>query len=211
MTVLAPHLPPVAARPDHRLPALSGAGFVACALVGNTLTESAGGVVAASASTAARLGLALELVGFVLLLVFVGWLGSAVLGRSGASMAGYAAVTAGGVLVAVKLGSGADLLAAWHQHGALDKTAVEALVAANGEAFVLSWLPMGVLVAAAAVALAGVGLVGRVMQVSGVVVGGLTVGFGILGSVLPAAGVPIPFLLCLVWLVAVGVLGLRRR
>lgn len=211
MTVLAPPASRQSVPLVRRLQPLTGAGFVACALAGNSLTESVSGVAAAASSTAARLGLALELSGLLLLIGFVAWLGSVLLRGPAISQAAYAAVLAGGVLIALKLGSGADLLAAWHHHDTLDRSTVAGLVAANDEAFVLSWLPMGVLVAAGSVALARVGMAGPVLRVTGVVAGSLTVAFGVLGSVMPGAAVPLPFLACLVWLVAVGAAALRRQ
>lgn len=206
MTALTPTVTRAERRPAERAPALAGAGFVVCALLGNSLTESTT-VAQAADSTSAVTGLAVELLGFVLLLVFVGWLAT----TARAGLAGSTAAIAGGVLVAVKLGSGGALLAAWHEHEQLDGSAVDALLAVNDAAFVLAWLPFGVLIVSAAIALSDAGIAGPVLRVIGLVVGSLTVALGIAGAAVPAAAVPIPFLLCLVWLVAVGVRGVRAR
>ncbi len=103
--------------------------------------------------------------------------------------------------VAVKLGSGTALLAAWHEDD-LGKGSVEALVAINDAAFVLTWLPFGLLIMAAAAVLEQAGLIGRVLRAAGLCLGGLTGGLGVIGAAEPTAAVPIPFLLSLVWLVA---------
>ena len=193
-------------RPGRRNPAaLSGAGFVAAVLVGNTLTESAGGrgalgeLAAWAASPTAAAGLVAELVGFVLLLGFV-----PLLARSGRGDSAAVAAVAGGVAAAVKLGSGALLLGALHGRDDLDESAASALLAANGAAFVLFWIGFGLFVAAAARGLAAAGAVGRTLAVGGQVLGSLTVVAGVAGAVVPALAVPIPFLLTLVWTVAVS-------
>jgi hypothetical protein len=129
--------------------------------------------------------------------------------RPSAPTAGSAAASvvavAAAVMVAVKLGSGADLLAALHEREQLDEVTASALVASNDASFVLFWLPYGVFVAAAALALSATGLVGPALRWSGIALGGLAVVLGVLGSVVPALAVPIPFLLALVWLAAVSV------
>lgn len=184
-------------RPRSRWAALTGAGFVVCALAGNGL---AGGVdlTEAERPLAAQLGLGLEVVGVAFLALYVAWVCSV----AGPGLGRTTAAAAGAVMVAVKLGSGAALLAAWHEED-LARTSEEALVALNDAAFVLSWLPFGLLVAAAAVALGD--LVGRPLRTTGLLLGGLTVALGVVGSVAPGAAVPIPFLLSLVWLLVVSV------
>ncbi len=193
---------------SDRLPLLAGAGFVVCALAGNSLTESAtgsgtlGALAAQADSSAARVGLGLELLGFVLLTVFAGVLVHRL--RAVPSAAASVLAVAAAVMIAVKLASGADLLGALHQHAELDAVTAHALVSANDAAFVLFWLPYGVFLAAAATALAAAGLVGAALRWSGTVLGTLTVAFGALGSVEPELAVPIPFLLGLLWLAALS-------
>ena len=189
--------------------ALTGAGFVAAVLVGNTLTGSTGGgggalgeLTAWAGSPAAAAGLVAELVGFVLLLGFVPVLSRA--GR-GEGDAAAVAVVAGGVAAAVKLGSGALLLGALHGRDALDEASASALLAANDAAFVLFWIGFGLFVAAGARGLAATGAVGGVLGVGGQVLGSLTLVAGVAGAVVPALAVPIPFLLTLVWTVVVSV------
>lgn len=202
-TDTGPHVPLV-----RRLGLLSGAGFVAAVLAGNSLTESVtgagvlGDLDALAASTAARSGLVLELTAFVLLLCFVGLLAVAV---RRTTAAGVMAV-AGTAMVTVKLGSAASYLAALHSRDDLDETTALALVEQNAAAFVLTWIPFGVFVAAAAVALLGSGLAGRVAGGTGLVLGVLGILAGLVGAVWPAHAVPVPFLLSLLW---VGVVSVR--
>lgn len=199
-TTTAPATPP-ATTIGWRPGALAGLGFVVAVLAGNSLTESAAGngaladLTALSSSTAARLGLGLELLAFVLLLGFA----AEVAARSARGAAVHLSVLAAAVMVAVKLGSGAAVLGAVHDPGPLDQASADLLVDANGAAFVLSWLGFGGFVAAGAVALAAGGAVGRVLRGLGLGLGVLTVAAGIVGSVVPAAAVPIPFLLALLW------------
>lgn len=193
-----------ATRAGTRAGSLTGAGFVAAVLVGNSLTESAAGtgvlgdLEAVANSTAARIGLALELVGFVLLLVFV----AGVVARAARGTAAHVALLAGGAAVAVKVASAAAVLGALQRRADLDEAAATALVATNDAAFTLFWMGYGVFAVASASALSGV--VGDGLRWSGTVLGSLTVAAGVLGSVTGAA-VPIPFLLTLLWTVALSV------
>jgi hypothetical protein len=183
---------------------LCGAGFVAAALIGNGLAGSVD-LVEADRPLAAQVGLGVEVAGLGLLLLFVAWL--ARLGE--ASLARTVAVVAGAVMAAVKLGSGTGLLAAWHEED-LPEPVVEALVAVNDAAFVLSWLPFGLLVAATAVVLAGAGAQGPRMRAVGLGLGGLVAVAGVLGSAAPALAVPVPFLLSLAWLLVASVRTVTR-
>lgn len=190
--------------------AACGPLFVASALVGNSLTESVAGdgdlatLGLKATSLAVRAGLALELVGLVLLAACVGWLGSLVLRSGGATMAATTMLVTGTAAVTVKLSSGADLLAGLLAHDRIDEATAAALVASNGVAFELLWVVYGVFVASAGVALAASGLVGRAWRAAALVLGVLTTACGVAGAVEPALAVPIPFLLSLVWLVGVA-------
>lgn len=190
--------------------ATTGPFFVACALVGNSLTESVAGETELAtlglkaASLQVRTGLALELLGLVLLLVCVGWLGSIVLRAGGATLSATTMLVAGAAAISVKLSSGSDVLAGLLAHDELDEAAAVALVASNGVAFELFWVVYGVFVASAGTALAAAGLVGRAWRAVAVALGLLTTACGVAGAVEPALAVPIPFLLSLVWLLGVA-------
>ncbi len=195
-----------------RLAVVTGPAFVVLVLVGNSLTESVvdpnastlDRLAAQAVSTTVHVGLAAELLAFSCLAVFVAALHT-LLGRSGAaSTAANLATVAGTVMIAVKLGSGAAYLAALSEHERLSEEAATALLASNGAAFMLCWLPWGLFVGACAVALHGTGLVGRVSLVTGVAAGGLAVAATLSGVTTPDDANPMPFLLGLVWVLVVG-------
>lgn len=208
-------------RRSDRVGAATGALFVACILAGNSMTESVVGQDDSPAGTAADLaaqaasatvhaGLVLELVGLLLLGGFATTV--AVLGRrrSAHEVLPGVVLLAGGLVVAVKLASAAPYLAALANDG-LSEEVRHALVEANGAAFVLTWLPYAVLVGAAAVLLHRSRLVGRVLAGAGLVLAALGGAAALLGVTSPATAVPVPFLLSLMWTVAVSVRLTARR
>ena len=212
---LAMGVSPDALRRSDRLGAAAGAAFVACILVGNSMTESVVGSDASATGTAAdlaaqatsgvvRAGLALELVGLLLLGVFAAT--TAVLGwrRSGAATLPVLVAGAGLLVAAVKLSSAAPYLAALAADGMADEVR-HALVQTNDAAFVLTWLPFAVMVGSMAVLLLRAGLVGRVLAVVGLVLAGLGGVAALVGFSSPATALPVPFLLSLLWTVAVSV------
>jgi hypothetical protein len=205
-----------------RAAAAAGAAFVACILVGNSLTESVVGtdespagtvadLLAQGSSTAVRSGLVVELIGLMLLAVFAA--GLAALGlRRGATPAGTLVAVTATLVVAVKLASAAPYLAALASVDELPDDVLHALVRTNEAAFVVGWLPFAFLVGAVALTLRQAGLAGRVLVGIGLVLAGLGVVAGAVGAVLPDNAVPIPFLLSLLWTAAVGIrLASRRR
>lgn len=217
----APDGGPTRLRRADRLGAAAGAAFVACILAGNSMTESVVGtdgspagtaadLVAQAASGVVRAGLALELVGLLLLVWFaaavavVGWR------RSGAGTLPLLVAGAGLLVAAVKLGSAAPYLAALAADGLSDEVR-HALVETNGAAFVLTWLPYAVLVGSAAVLLLRAGLVGRVLAGAGLGLAGLGAAAALVGFTSPASAVPVPFLLSLLWTLAVSVRVAARR
>jgi hypothetical protein len=200
-----------------RLAAASGAAFVVAILSGNSLTESVVGadptpagtardLMSQGGSAAARLGLAIELVGLLCLAVFAA--GVIALGlRESALRASHVLVGLGaGLVLGVKLASAAPYLAALHGAETLSVGVLHGLVETNEAAFVLTWLPFSLLLASLAVMLRRTGLVGRGLAGVGVVLGVTGLPAGLVGAVLPAYAVPVPFLLGVLW---IGVVGLR--
>lgn len=211
--VLAPG-PGVAAR----VGGAAAVAFVALALAGNSLTGGgvapgsppeayAQEVVRRTGELAWRIGIGLELVAFVALLVFGAALGRRV--RSCEPREGYAGwlVLAGSILfVAVKLASGSALYAADHRSGDLEPAIARLLSDLNDAAFALSFVPLAVLLAAAAVGSLAHAALPRLL-------GWTAAPLAVLLLVAAATGsdaVPIPFLLTLVWLLATGITMLRR-
>lgn len=202
MTAETTILPEVRRPTGERLLPLSGPAFVVCVLLGNSLTEAGGPsgpldrLEFLAESGSARLGLGLELAGLVLLLVFV----AQVVHRCRPGAATVTAAVAGGVALALKLGSASAVLGAVREREGIDATTATALTGVNDAAFVLFMIGFGIFVAAAASALP----VGRAWWWSGALLGSLTTLVGVVGSVVPAAAVPVPFLLSLLWTAAVG-------
>lgn len=194
--------PPVAG-PGRWAP-LAATGFVAAALAGNSLTEAVdGGFAARAVSDAYRAGIAVEVAGLSLLVVFLAWCWSLLGGRASRTLP--LGLTAGTAFVALKLGSGAALLAGCSQHETLGRDAERLLVALNDAAFVLGWPLWGLFLLGVALGCRAAGRVGRVVAGVGLVLGVLTSTLGIIGAGFAALAVPIPFLLSLLWLAFLGI------
>ncbi|HWG93715.1 MAG TPA: hypothetical protein VNU66_05770 [Mycobacteriales bacterium] len=205
-------------RAPGRLGGAAGIAFVVLALAGNSLTGGgvdsaapseahAAEVVRRTADAAWRAGTALELVAFLALLVFSAALARRI--RLSEPREGYLGLTvlaAGTLLAAVKLASGSALYAADRRAGELDGDLARLLTDLNDASFALSFVPLGLLLGAAAVAALAHGALPRALGWTGVPVAVLLVAAASTG----ADAVPVPFLLALVWLVATGVVLLRR-
>ena len=204
-----------------RLGAVAGAAFVVLILVGNQMATAGSGQSAhptgdqvlrdaahqvSSASVTA--GVALEVLGFAAFLVFLGYLADVLRrtagGRRGSIAAGTGIVS-GAVMVAVKLGSAAPIMALWVDHGDISPQLALVLNDLGAVAFVISWLPSAIFVAAAAAALHRAGLVGRPTAYCGFVLGAAGLVLTIIGIHDPLSANPLAFLLGLLWLLAVSV------
>ena len=157
-----------------RLGAVAGAAFIQFILVaaprpptsgqsahptGDQVLRDAAHQVSSASVTA---GVALEVLGFAAFLVFLGYLAEVLRrtagGRRGSIAAGTGIVS-GAVMVAVKLGSATPIMALWADRAALGLQLALALNDLGAVAFVISWLPSAIFVAAAAAALHRAGLV----------------------------------------------------
>jgi hypothetical protein len=207
----------------QRCAALTGAAYVVLANVGNALstdagprpnlTQSPGQQVMVylhwlAGSPSGQFGVTLELLAFAALMLFVGYLCTRV--RAGGWLAS-AALTAGVVSIAVKLGSAAPLLAAYGLRDSLSPETARALIGMNNVAFGVDWLPTGLFVACAAGAALTTRTVGRVLGWGGVLSGAVTVGFTAVTGVHVEAANALPFLVCMLWILAVSVrLAIQR-
>jgi predicted metal-binding membrane protein len=200
----------------------SAALFTVCVLAGNALTESVVGtddspagtaadLAAQAASTAVHVGLALEVVGLLLVGLFAGAVTALGFRTASARTPAVLASVAAAVLVAVKLGSGAPYLAALDARNDLSDDVLHALVETNGAAFLLSWLPVAVLVTATALVLRRTAVAGRLLTGTGLALGGLGLVAALLGLGDPGSAMPVPFLLSLLWLAAAGIRMAVRR
>ncbi|WP_167762073.1 DUF4386 family protein [Blastococcus sp. CT_GayMR20] len=208
---------------SQRLALASGAVYVLAILIGNGLAEagtSDGDDAAAVLADLQRgfspvqaFGLTLEILGFALFLVFLGALYRTL--RRAETADGWLAATALGaglVTVAVKISSVAPALAARFRADDLSPELARTMEDIGGAGFVISGYTLGIFVGAAALATLVTRLVPRWLAAAGVVVSVLTIAAGTAGILDPAGYVPVPFLLGLVWIVAVSVvLTVRAR
>lgn len=150
----------------------------------------------------ATLALSLELAGFVGLCVLLGSLAAAV--APSRPRAAAVTVVAGAAMIAVKLGSAAPMMTAHRLADDLDAGTATALLDLNEMAFVVSGLLLSLALAAAGIGLLGLdvpswtGWAPAVLGSLGVVAGGA-------GIIDPDAYVPVPFLLLLVWMLALAI------
>jgi hypothetical protein len=200
----------------RRLLAAGGAAFVALSLAGNSLTESAvdPGAERSSAqaardlasyanSTAAQVGIGLEILGLVALVAFAAAAAARLV--LGAPVAAAVVATGGTALAAIKLASGAPLLAGIADHDLVTGDVALALLAVNGAAFVLSWVPLAMVVAALAAGLRTTGAVGLPTAVTGGILAVLGLAAALLGVGDVNTAMPVPFLLSLIWITVVSV------
>ena len=203
----------------ERVGAATGAAFVAAIFIGNGLATAGqsqsshpsgqdvlSDAARAASSTTATIGFLLEIAGFVLFMIFVGYLWE-VLRRDtgGRDTAAGTSLVAAITMLAIKLGSAAPIIALSVDRDHLTPELAQVLNDINGSAFIVSWLPFAVFVGSLAVALHVSGLVGRPTAYIGLVVGVAGVGFAVLGFKEPLSANPLAFLAGMLWLVVVAV------
>ena len=203
-----------------RLGAVTGAAFVILILVGNQMATAGSSQSAhptgeqvlrdaarqvSSASVTA--GVALEVLGFAAFLVFLGYLADVLRRAAGGqrgSIAAGAGIVSGAVMVAVKLGSAVPVVTLWVDHSTISPQLALVLNDLGSVAFVISWLPFAIFVAAASAALHRAGLVGRPTACCGFVLGAAGLVLSIIGIHDPISANPLAFVLGLLWLLAVS-------
>jgi hypothetical protein len=150
----------------------------------------------------------LELLGFAALAVLFAWLVAFLFER--APVAAVTTAIAGSAMIAVKVGSAGPWMVVNSIPEKLDPATAEILISMNDQSFVISGFLMCV-----AFLTAGFGLLAsefpRWLAWWATVAGGLGVVAGMAGIVRPEAYVPIPYLLCLVWMIAVAIATVMRR
>ena len=206
-----------------RVGAFTGAAYVLLTLVGNTLsTDNYPGPSDAhptgrqdidyvhwlAGTSSAQFGVTMELMGFAAFVLFVGYLCTRV-HRAGWLAA--AAAVGGAVAVAVKVASGAPIVVGYLLRDEMSDEMARVLADLNGAAFVLDWLPTGLFVACAGGAALVSGTIGRILGWGGVAVGTASVVSAAVTGVHVLSANVVPFLLCLLWILAISVrLGVRR-
>jgi hypothetical protein len=205
---------------SERLAAATGAIYVALIMVGSGLATGNGDPqdgptilahLRQGRSPVETVGVTMEVLGFAVFLVFLGYL-YRVLRRSEGSEGWGAAVALGAGLVttAVKLASATSMLAAEAHPDQLTPDLARTLNDIGGGGFVISGYLYGVFVLAAAASAFASRALPRWLTISGLVAGVLTVAAGTAGILDPIGYVPVPFLLCLAWLLVTSVLLTTR-
>lgn len=186
-----------------------------CPLVANSLYEDEGGDAteiladaAAGLPVAGQVSIVLFLIGFAAFVVVLGALATAIHRQS--PVLAWVAGIAGAASVAIKLAEAQTGMALRQSAGEADPATAEVLVAMDEAGFTVYGFLFTLALGAA-----GLGLLrGRVgpawLARSAFVLGGLGVVTAVIGIVEPAAYVPIPYLLLLLWLIALGITGARR-
>lgn len=186
-----------------------------CPLVANSIHADVGGsgaeiIAQASASRSATemIAIALLLLAFAALVVVLGILVSVIAHRSPA-VAGVVGV-AGASAVAIKLSEAQTGVALREAAGVVDPGTAEALVAMDEAGFAVYGFLLSLSLGAAGVGLLRSGVVPAWLGWWAAVMGGLGVLTAAIGIVLPPNYVPLPFVLLLLWLVALGLTAVRR-
>lgn len=186
-----------------------------CPLVANTIHEDAAGDGGQSLSEAARgpsaaesVSVALFMLGFAALVVVLAALSAAIFARVPV-LAGVVTI-AGAASVAVKLLEAQTGIALRQAADALDPGTAEFVLGIDEAGFTVHGFLLSLALGAAALGLHRSELVPSWLAWWGVVAGGLGVVTAVIGIIWPTSYVPIPFLLLLVWLVALAIVGVRR-
>ena len=194
---------------------VSGAVSVIAVMVGNGLAlagqtgATAGpGVVAdlQHESFVNGLGVTLEMVGWAALVCFIGFM-FATLRRAERPDGWWSpvALAAGVLLVALKLGSVAPMMAAWSHRDDLTVTVAQTLNDLGGALFILSGWATGLFVATAAASALESRVLPRWLGWFGVVSGVGALVAGTAGVLHPSGYVAIPFLASLLWVLLASV------
>lgn len=186
-----------------------------CPLVADTVHEDAVGdgeqILTGAAQglpLAGQISVGLFLLGFAALMVVLAILSAAIAVRT-PYLAGVVAI-AGAAAVAVKLAEVQTGMALRQAADVVDPGTAEVLVGIEDAGFVLYGFLLSLALGAAGLGLLPSRGVPAWLAWWGVVAGGLGVLAATIGIVWSPNYVPIPFLLLLVWLIALGLVGARR-
>ncbi|MDQ1616991.1 MAG: hypothetical protein QOJ60_2930 [Actinomycetota bacterium] len=204
-----------------RLGALAGTGFFVLTMVGNGMNTSGENPGTGGAAALANLqrhqtlgnqvGIGLEVSGFLLLFFFLGALHRIL--RRAEDPDGWLATSgfaAGISFLAVKLMSGAFVLAARERKDVLTPALARTLNDIGGTAFVVSGALLGMATLAAGLSCLGSGALPRWLGWSGAVCGAGAVAETLVGVYHPLSYFPGAFLLSMLWVAVVGVVLFRQ-
>jgi hypothetical protein len=203
-----------------RAGAAAGLAYFLLAFVGNAIATS--GSTTDESSTGAEIlrdlqahhgaafhvGVAMEVLAFLALLVFVSYLAALLRRAEGADGWLWLTALGGGLLtIGVKLSSAAPVLAAVWRIDQLDATTARTLSDINGFAFFISFATFAMLIGPAALVALRTGLLPRPLAIAGITVAVAQLATMAIG---PTAAAVLPFMLSAVWLAAVSVVLTRR-
>jgi hypothetical protein len=205
-----------------RLAAATGAIYVALTMVGSGLATGNGDPqdgptilahLRQGRTPAETVGVTMEVLGFAVSLVFLGYLYRVLRRAEGPDGWGAAvALGAGLVATAVKLATASTGAAALLHPDQLTPDLARVLNDIGGGGFVVGGYLSGIFVLAAAGSAFVSRALPRWLTISGLVAGVLTVAAGTAGILDPVGYVPVPFLLCLAWVLVTSiVLAARGR
>jgi hypothetical protein len=196
--------------------AAAGAVYVLAMVAGNELrqgrNDTSDGSAALAAlrhgrSTAESAGVVLGVLSVFALVIFLAHLYRVLrAAERPAGRAAIAALGAGLVMTAVDVASAMPSVAAVLNRDGLTPSLLRTLQALNDAGFVISGYLFGVFVTLAAASAFGSRVLPRWLASGGLTFGGLTVVAGLAGIVDPAGYVPVPYLLCLAWVLVTSVL-----
>jgi hypothetical protein len=200
---------------SQRFAAATGAIYVVLTMVGSGLATGNGDPQDGATilahlrhgrSLTETIGVTMEILGFAVFLAFLGYLYRVLRRAEGAEGWGAAvAFGAGLVTMAVKLATSASGVAARLHLGQLDAALARTLNDLGSAGFVVSGYLYGVFVLAAAGSAFASRALPRWLTLSGLVVGVLTIAAGTAGILDPVGYVPVPFLLCLAWVLVTSI------
>ena len=162
-------------------------------------------------TTTQHIGTTLEVLSFGVLFLFLGYLYRTLRRAEGAE--GWAAPAAFGtgiLATAIKLGTASAGVAATLRAHELTPDLARTLNDIGGGGFVISGYAYGIFVALAAGSAFASRVLPRWLAIGGLVAGVLTIAAGTAGVLSPGSYMPVPFLLCLAWLLAASVLWAVR-
>lgn len=158
--------------------------------------------LAAGLPAVAHVAMTLELIGFgALTVLFAGLVARTF---RAAPVAALVTAIAGAAMLAVKAGSAGPLMLVYRDADSLDPALAKAMLTLNDMAFVVAGFLFCLAMCAGGIALSRTS-VPRALSMSATALGALGVVAGIAGILDPDAYVPIPFLLLLLWLIALAV------
>lgn len=206
----------------QRLGAASGVIYVVLLMVGNSISggeesptaeASARAFAEAARSTTIRVSFALEILGFLCFLLFLGSLWG-VLRRAEGEYGWLSATAFGGGLVSltIKLASAAPIFAALHRaNEGLDPQIARMLDDINGASFLLSFFPLAVLLGACAIAVLRYGTLPHWLGWMAAVFAVALLGGGIVGTIYDWVDwAALPFLLFLLWTLVTSIVLVQR-